>query len=266
MVFPSTESAEKRADFDKSNSWKVTETPNPRWTAGSGASNDEWKTHKKISIDPNDAARLVVDNYRTVTSAIVPRPIGFVSTLDGEGNRNLAPFSYFSIVHHDPPMFSLSFSGRNETTKDTCRNVRETGELTISLISEWFIEAANYTCINAPGDVDEWVLSGLTPLDSEVVKPPHVAESAFSVEATLVSAHEWESKKSPGNITGVTLIVEAVRFHVREDVINEDRNTLDVSKLKPVSRLGGNMYARTTDGFELSRPDYATEVEKGLLQ
>lgn len=262
MIPPNTV-REKRSDFNASKTWEVTETPNPQWIPGSGANTDEWKEHKKISIDPNHETRLVVDNYRTLTSAVVPRPVGFVSTLDKNGNRNLAPFSYFSIVHHDPPMFSLSFSGSQDTTKDTCKNVLETGELTINLISEWFIEAANYTCINSPRGVDEWELSGLTPLESEVVSPPHVAESAFSVEATLVNSHEWRSKKTPEKFSGMMLIVEAVRFHVREDVINLERNSLDISKLKPVSRLGGNMYARTTDGFELDRPDYAKELEKG---
>lgn len=261
MIVPNTTTHNGNLSaFKQSEEWKITESPNPNWIPGSGANSEEWKEHKKISFNPADESRLVVDNYRTVTSAIVPRPIGFVSSVDKDGNRNLAPFSYFSIVHHDPPMFCLSFSGSTGSTKDTCKNILDTKELTVSLISEWFVEAANYTCINSPRGIDEWELSGLTPAKSEVVTPPHVAESAFSFEAKLVSSQEWASQKNPGTSSGVTLIVEAVRFHVREDVINQERNYLDISKLKPVSRLGGNLYARTTDGYDLARPDYQKEL------
>lgn len=253
---------EKLSAFDATRSWKVTESPNPAWVAGSGANSEEWKNHKKISIDPADESRLVADNYRLLTSAVVPRPIGFLSTVDKHGNRNLAPFSYFGLVHHDPPMFTLSFSSITGNLKDSCKNVLETKELTVNLISEWFVEAANYTCINSPHGVDEWKLSGLTPVASELVRAPLVAESAFSMEAKLVSSQNWVSQKNPGAVSGTMVIVEAVRFHVREDMVNAEKNFMDMSKLKPVSRLGGNMYARSTDGFELGRPDYQAELAK----
>ena len=102
------------------------------------------------------------------------------------------------------------------------------------------------------------------------VKPQHVAESAFSVEAKLVTSHEWKSKTDPNRATGVLCIVEGVNFHVREDVINSDLNNLDIGRLKPVSRLGGITYGRTVDGYERLRPDFgkesATNEVKQLLE
>lgn len=251
---------QERPSFNKDDTWKYTQSPDVNWKVGSGATSDEWKHHKKISIDPYGEGRSPVDNYKTLISAVVPRPIGFVSTVSKDGKRNLAPFSYFNVANHDPPIFTLGFSGGMGTPKDTCKNILETEELTINIISEWFVEAANFCSTNSPYGVDEWKLSGLTPLDSEVVKPPHVAESAFSVEAKLVHSHEWKSKSDPSRSTGVLCIVEGVNFHVREDVINSDRNNLDISKLKPVSRLGGITYGRTVDGYEKMRPDFDKEV------
>lgn len=242
--------------------WTYTQVPDINWKVGSGATSTEWKQHKKISIDPYGEGRNPVDNYKTLISAVVPRPIGFVSTISKDGKRNLAPFSYFTVVNHDPPIFTLGFSGGKGSPKDTCRNILDTEELTINIISEWFVEAANYCSTNAPPGVDEWKLSGLTPLDSEKVKPPHVAESAFSIEARLVHSHEWHAKSDPTRGTGVLCIVEGVNFHVREDVINADLNNVNINKLKPVSRLGGITYGRTVEGYEKLRPDFALESQK----
>lgn len=212
-------------------------------------------------MDPYGENRAPVDNYKLLISAITPRPIGFVSSIAADGTRNLAPFSYFQFVNHDPPIFVLGFTKGTGKPKDTCANILETKELTINIISEWFVEAANYTSTDAPSDVDEWTLSGLTPAPSEKVKPPHVAESAFSVEGKLIHSHEWVSKVT-GNPSGTLCIVEGVNFHVREDVVNEQLNIVDQAKLKSVSRLGGITYGRTTQLFEMLRPDFKTEVKK----
>lgn len=194
-------------------------------------------------------------------SSVTPRPIGFISTVSPEGVRNLAPFSFFTVVNPEPPIFVIGFTKEFGTPKDSCANVLATKELTINIISEWFVEAANYCAINAPSEVDEWTLSGLTPVASDKVKPPHVGESAFSVEAKLIHHHEWFSKV--GNFpTGTLCIVEGVNFHVREDVINKELNLVDPGKLKSVSRLGGITWGRSTEGFEMLRPNFTSESEK----
>ncbi|CAK7896246.1 hypothetical protein CAAN1_12S00914 [[Candida] anglica] len=256
----------KHGDFNKIQServpfsetdWVTTQIPNKDWIPGTGAHNDEWKSHKKVAIDPYAEGRPSGFNYKTLISAITPRPIGFVSSVGKDGQANLAPFSYFSLACHDPPTFTLGISYGNGY-KDTAQNILDTNELTINIISEWFVEAANYTSINAPYGVDEWELSGLTKAPSIKVKPAHVAESAFSIEGKLVSKYDTFSKTDPDKQTGSVLIIEGVYFHAREDVINEDLNQLDIGKLKPVSRLGGITYGRTTSGFEAERPVYAT--------
>lgn len=225
--------------------------------AGSGAGgNDDWKKYKKVSIDPTSSERDPRDDYRTLVSAIVPRPIALILTLSKDGTlSNLAPFSYFGLSNADPPIFTVGITSAT-LNKDTARNLLETEECTINIISEWFVEAANATCVNSPYGVSEWEITGLTKADSEVVKPPHVLESAFSIEAKVVAVHEWKSRRNPDKVTGRTFIFEGVRFHAREDVINEQLNGLDVGKLKPVSRLGGNTYGKTTEGFDISRPEY----------
>ncbi|EWC44777.1 hypothetical protein DRE_06415 [Drechslerella stenobrocha 248] len=154
-----------------------------------------------------------------------------------------------------------------ENKKDSLQNILDTGELVINVISEWFIEAANYTAINAPLGVSEFDLSGLTPLPSSKVKPPHVAESAFSIEAKLVSHHPWYSPTT-GKNTGVTIFAEGVNFHIREDMWLEgnEGSIVDIAKLKPVSRLGGIMYGRTTEGHELPRPEFTIEKDKDEIK
>ncbi|KAF3930880.1 hypothetical protein ABW19_dt0204670 [Dactylella cylindrospora] len=151
--------------------------------------------------------------------------------------------------------------------KDSLQNIIDTGELTINVISEWFLEAANYTSINAPNSVSEFTLSGLTPAPSTKVKAPHVAESAFSIECKLISHHSWNSPAT-GKNTGVTIFAEGVNFHIREDVWEEgsEGSIVDIGKLKPMSRLGGITYGRTTSGTEILRPDFDKEMQKEEVQ
>lgn len=240
---------------------KVSEPVKPDWKMGQGANSDAWKQHKKVSLDPYAEDRNPVDNYRLLVGAVTPRPIGFVSTVSKEGVRNLAPYSYFQVVNHDPPMFVLGSSAATGKQKDTCTNILETGECVINIITDDFAEAANSTCVNAPSEVDEWKLSGLTPLASEFVKAPHVAESHFSVECKLVNSHDWTSRKT-GKRTGTLMIVEGVNFHIRENIVNSGLNSVDIQKYMPIARLGGNTYARVQEVFDMSRPDYDTEVAK----
>ena len=265
--FKSVEST--RPPFDVSRDFHYTKTPSPPWKLGSGASEIAPAAVSGIphrEIDPYGEDRAPGDNYKLLISGIIPRPIGFISTLNtatSPPTANLAPYSYTNIVNHDPPIFCVGFSGGRGNPKDTCRNVLETGECVINIISEWFAEAANYTSVNAPPGVSEWELSGLTPAPSRLVKPARVKESAFAIEAKLVAHHEWTSPGS-GKATGVTCLFQGVNFWVREDVVNEQGSMIDPVKLRPVSRLGGIGYGRTTEGFELPRPDWEKDTKPGL--
>ena len=154
--------------------------------------------------------------------------------------------------------------------KDTLRNLSDTSECTINIISEHFIEAANATAIDAPHGTSEWSLTGLTPAPSSFVQPSRVKEAIFSVEGKLASTQEFESKATKGKKTGVLAVVEGLRFWVREDAVNEERNLVDPAVLKPMSRLGGITYARCAEGLEIPRPKWDEKKEeadeKGLVK
>ena len=255
-----------RPDWDASKHWGFSKTCDPEWKYGSGANDKSGLDKKHISIDPNAEGRAPVLNYKLLISGIVPRPIGFLSTISGDGkSTNLAPFSYTQVFNHDPPIFCIGFAGGWENAKDSLRNLKESGECVINIISEHFIEAANATAIDLPYGQSEWSVTGLTPADTDVVKPKRVKESVFSIEGKLVDSKEFESRATPGKKTGVIVTIEGVRFWVREDAINEDRSLIDPNVLRPMSRLGGITYARALDGFEIPRPVMEQEIKNGKL-
>lgn len=253
-----------REKWNESQEWRFTQTKNPNWKLGDGA-NDGGESLKKkhIEIDPYAEGRPAVNNYKLLISGIIPRPVGFVSTRSKDGSStNLAPFSYTQVVNHDPPVFCIGYAGSMEKAKDSLKNLVETGECVINMISEHFLEAANSTSINAPYGVSEWALSGLTPAPCALVKCSRVKEAVFSIEGKLMETKEFESRATPGKKTGVLAIVEGVRFWAREDAINEDRNLLDPNVLRPMARLGGITYSRTLDGIEIPRPDFDKEMQE----
>jgi flavin reductase (DIM6/NTAB) family NADH-FMN oxidoreductase RutF len=253
-----------RPDSDPNRTFAFTKTLHPDWTYGSGSSNPSSASH--ISIDPYAPNRKPVQNYKLLISGIIPRPIGFLSTASLDASStNLAPFSYTQVVNHDPPIFIVGFSGGLDNAKDSLRNLLDTKECVINIISEDFIEAANATAIDLPYGLSEWGVSGLTPADTDVVKPKRVKESVFSVEGKLLSTQEFSSRSNPSKKTGVIAIIEGVRFWVREDALDETQSLIDPAVLRPVGRLGGISYARVVDGFEIVRPVLKQEVEKGKI-
>lgn len=262
-------------DFDKvqserpaypNRSWEQYKTPQPSWQAGGGANalhNGQDKKH--IAIDPYESGRPSVFNYKLLISAIVPRPIGLLSTSSKDGKMtNLAPFSYTQMLNHDPPIFVVGFAGSVEGAKDSLKNLLETGEAVLNIVSDTFVEAINYTSINAPLGVSEWDLTGLTRAPSNIVQPAFVKESVFAVEAKLLEHKEWTNKQ--GKVTGVSVFLEGVQFHAREDALNADRNLLDPAVLRPVGRLGGITYSTCDSGFELLRPDFEKEAARDDVQ
>jgi flavin reductase (DIM6/NTAB) family NADH-FMN oxidoreductase RutF len=255
-----------RPDWDNTRSFTFTKTNSPDWKYGSGASSTSNTEH--ISIDPYARDRQPVQNYKLLISGIVPRPIGFLSTRSKDGSStNLSPFSYTQVFNHDPPIFGVGFSGGFDNEKDSLRNLRESGECVINIISESFVEAANACAIDLPYGKSEWAVSGLTPMPCEIVKASRVKESVFSVEGKLLSTQEFESKnpKTPGKKTGVIATIEGVRFWVREDAIDETKSLIDPNILRPVARLGGITYARTLDVFEIPRPVLKKEQEQNNI-
>lgn len=227
-----------RPHFDDSRSFHYTQTKKPSWKPGDGANDNGACLQKKhVAIDPYADGRPATFNYKLLISAIIPRPIGFVSTRSKDGSStNLAPFSYTQVVNHDPPIFIIGYAGGFDKAKDSLRNLVDSGECTINIISEHYLEAANATSVNAPYGVSEWALTGLTPADCEVVKASRVKEAVFSVEGKLMNTQEFESRAEKGKKTGVMAVIEGVRFWAREDAINEDKNLIDPD-VSPISDI-----------------------------
>jgi flavin reductase (DIM6/NTAB) family NADH-FMN oxidoreductase RutF len=205
------------------------------------------------TFDP--AQQSMQDTYKLMVGSIVPRPIAFVSTINARGIRNLAPFSYFTAVSADPPvvLFCPSFRPADPerglaNTKDTLRNVIETREFVVNIVSEDFAEQMNLCSAQVKPDVDEFELSGLTPIASEIVKPPRVAESRVHMECRLKQVVEVSDKPGGGSV----VLGEVLRFHVREDLLHSYR--IDPDKLQAIGRMGGPTYVRTQDRFDLERP------------
>ena len=192
--------------------------------------------------------------YKLMTGIIVPRPIALVSTVDADGNANLAPFSFFAGVGSAPPTVLFCPALRPSATdhagqrKDTLRNVEATRQFVINIVNEAIAAQANATSAEVGPEVDEFKLSGLTPLASEVVKAPRVAESPAQMECKLMQVIYTGDKPA----SGVVVLGEVVRFHVREDLVDDFR--VDPAGLDAVGRMAGNTWVRTRDRIELIRP------------
>ncbi|KAI1742997.1 hypothetical protein F4680DRAFT_410741 [Xylaria scruposa] len=258
----------KRPNFDHSNApITVTKSPNPDWKYGDGvAINAPGETLAHAEIDPYAPDRPMVHNYRLLVSGIAPRPVGFLSTVSADGKtENLAPFSYFQVIEHDPPMFIVSFSSRPGRMKDTYQNLKDTGECVINTVSENMIEAVNATSIDAPRHISEWDISGLHKAPTTTVKPKRVRESVFSIEGKVVDIKEFKSHATEGKSIAGSALIKATRFWVREDAANEDFSHVDLNKLRPVGQLGGMAYGRISSTFDLPRPRWDDEEPKSEL-
>ncbi|KAI2471506.1 hypothetical protein F4781DRAFT_113615 [Annulohypoxylon bovei var. microspora] len=254
-----------RPDWDKEAHFHYTKAADPSWTYGSGANATRAPgadDKKHICIDPYEPGRPSPFNYKLLISGVVPRPIGFVSSQSADGKtRNLAPFSYFNMINHDPPLFVVGIASGLANPKDTLKNLAESRECVVNIIGEDFVEAANAASVDSPYGVSEWDISGLTPAaDTVDVKAPRVREAVFSVECRLESVREFESRATPGRMSGSLVVLEGTRFWVREDALNEERNLIDPEVLKPISRLGGITYGRVTDAVEILRPSFEKDV------
>ncbi|KAJ7251510.1 hypothetical protein B0H12DRAFT_1051924 [Mycena haematopus] len=253
--------ARNRSQFHPETVFQLTDPPNPKWSYGDGASTRWLDPH--IPRKSFDFSRMSSrDTYKILTSAIVPRPIALVSSLATNGVPNLAPFraSYFSMVGHTPPLLSVSFSLSQKydghiRSKHTRENIAATKEFTVNIISEAFAEAANSTSAEAPAEVDEWILSGLTKTPSTLIKPVCVLESAVSLECELYFLKDLSPPDS--DLLTTTLVLGLIKqAHVHESVLDAEGAAVDPAKLRAIARLGGTTYARMLEGFDIPRTSW----------
>ncbi len=187
------------------------------------------------------------DPYKLSTGLIVPRPIGWIGSISAEGIANLAPYSFFNCVSGAPPTFVFS-PGRGGR-KDTLDNVREVGEFTVNIVTEEVAEEMNATSATHPADVDEFEAAGLTAVPSTSIRPPMVGECKANIECVVTQIVDI-GHADHGN---ALVIGEAVEFHIAESILDGTR--VDQRELRAIGRHAGNGYSRSTDLFDLIRPD-----------
>ncbi|KAI9104776.1 hypothetical protein DFS34DRAFT_604463 [Phlyctochytrium arcticum] len=247
--------------FDFSATYQLTQPPHPGWTLRQNqpppASHGD-----TITIDPASLAK--PDCYKLLISSVVPRPIALVSTVPGDesGVVNVAPYSYFNIVCHDPPTVMISANYGRAGQKDTLKNILATSQFVVNTMSEHFVESANHTTTNYPPETSEMLMAGLTPVASELIRPPRIFESAVSFECRVTHINMLYNKE--GKPTSGVVLGEIIKVHVKEGVYDGEKGVVDLAKFRPLGRLGGTQYARVMHGFDLPRPIIDNTKKEGV--
>ncbi len=204
-----------------------------------------------MKINPKEVSLGKLHN--TLLGSVGPRPIAFASTIDKEGNRNLSPFSFFNVFSANPPIaiFSPAKSGRTNTQKDTYNNIKETMEVVINIVNYDIVQQMSLSSTAYDSGVDEFLKAGLTPIESELVKPFRVKESPVQMECIVREVVELGDEGGSGNL----IISEVKLIHLDESILNEE-GTIDQNKIDLVGRMGGNYYVRASGDalFEVPKP------------
>ena len=212
-------------------------------TANSRSSPDSMTTEKR-ELNPSDMVSSAV--YKVITGCVVPRPIGFVSTVSIDGIYNAAPFSFFNAISHIPPMVCISISPiyRTKSKKDTLQNILDTGEFVVNIVNRQLAAAQDFCSNEYPPEFDELTASGLTAAPSSMVKAPRIHESPANFECKLYTA-------TPLPDSPYTLVIgKVVNMHVRGDLLLPD-GRISSPKLDAIGRMAGSLYTRTTELFSL---------------
>lgn len=187
--------------------------------------------------------------HQYLLGAIGPRPICFASTIDAQGNHNVAPFSFFNVFSAKPPIaiFSPNLSGRTGQAKDTHLNIKEVPECVINIVNYNMVQQMSLASSPFPKGVSEFEKAGFTPIASDLVKPMRVKESPVQLECKVFELKEI------GNCNLV--MCEIIKIHIDESVLNE-QNMIDQQKIDLVARMGGNWYCRAHGDalFEIEKP------------
>lgn len=203
------------------------------------------------TIDPNSLSLPYLQHY--LQSAIAPRPIAFVSSMDAQGNVNLSPFSFFNMFSTNPPIlvFSPSRRVRGNTTKHTLDNVLEHAEVSINIVNFPMVEQMSLASTEYERGINEFVKAGFTEVPSTLIKPPRVGEAPVSFECKVLQIIPTGTEGGAGNL----VICQVILMHVQEEYLGPD-GLLDTTKLDLVARMGGNWYSRATGDalFEIPKP------------
>lgn len=201
------------------------------------------------------------DRHRILLGAVGPRPIALVSTVDEFGTPNLSPYSFFNIFSSNPPtlIFSPARRVRDNTTKDTLHNALREQEVVVNVVNYDLVQQVNLSSAEYPSHVDEFVKSGLTPVPSELVAPPRVAESPVSLECIVKDVVALGEEGGAGNL----VICEIKKIHCAAHVMS-DEGGLDQEALDLVGRMGKNWWVRASGDalFSVGAPTIGIGVDQ----
>ena len=204
-----------------------------------------------LQINPKDIPISKLHQY--LLGAVGPRPIALASTIDKDGNSNLSPFSFFNVFSANPPIaiFSPARRVRNNTTKHTLDNILENNEVVINVVSYDIVQQTSLSSTEYDCGVDEFIKSGLTPINSNLIKPFRVKESPVQMECTVNDVISLGEQGGAGNL----VICEIKMLHINENILN-DAGAIDPNKIDLVGRMGGNWYCRSSKDalFEVEKP------------
>jgi len=204
-----------------------------------------------LRVDPKEIPVPKLHSY--LLGAVGPRPIAFASTIDKEGNPNLAPFSFFNVFSANPPIavFSPARSGRTNTTKNTYDNVKEVPEVVINIVNYNMVHQMSLASSEYPKGVDEFTKAGITKEKSEFIRPFRVKESPVQLECKVKEVIELGDQGGAGNL----IICEVVLIHIQDSILDE-KGSIDQRKIDLVARMGGNWYCRAHGDalFEIEKP------------
>lgn len=194
-----------------------------------------------LRINPAEIA--TKDLHQFILGAVAPRPIAFASTVSAEGIPNLAPYSFFNAFSSNPPILIFSSNRRvsNNTTKDTLKNVEDTGEVVINVVPHRIVRQMALCSVEYGAEINEFEKAGFTPLASEKVRPFRVAESPVHMECKVDKILPLGDKGGAGNL----IICNIVLMHIAEEVLN-DKGRIDPHKIDLVARMGRFYYARAS--------------------
>ncbi|NQX82371.1 MAG: flavin reductase family protein [Flavobacteriaceae bacterium] len=203
-----------------------------------------------LSIDPKEISTVELHSY--LLSAVAPRPIAFASTMDKDGNPNLSPFSFFNVFSANPPIliFSPARRVKNNTTKHTLENAKQTKEVVINIVNYSIVQQMSLASTEYPKGVNEFEKAGFTMLKSDKVKPFRVKESPVQLECKINDIIELGNEGGAGNL----IICEVLKLHIDKSILDDD-NKIDHNKIDLVARMGGSYYSRARNGFfEIPKP------------
>lgn len=212
-----------------------------------------------ISVDPKTAS--TAEFHGHLVNAVGPRPIALASTVDKDGNPNLAPFSFYNTFGSNPAtlVFSANLRVRNNTGKDTLANIRETRQVVVNAVSYNIVRQVSLASVEYAKEVNEFEKAGFTPLPSQRVRPFRVAEAPVQFECTVKDIIELGQQGGAGNL----FICDIELMHISQAILNEHGH-IDANKIDLCGRMGGHRYVRASGNAVFEIPQPVTELSIGF--